>query len=168
MVCISKFNKALKKEKLFSIKIYNTRYIVNNNSTVFHISNNNGGFTVDIYAENAVQAKDYDFNPQVEVPYNIEIVERDQKSVDEGHSPWRLDPLFTTQVFVSLQISPEGIEGEYPIEEENLKLVYNSNDVAIVEVNDQDTNITTVYLKRLVRQDESGIWTVVGYDHSDK
>ncbi|MCP1146340.1 hypothetical protein [Lysinibacillus endophyticus] len=115
-----------------------------------------------------VQAKDYDFNPQVEVPYNIEIEQRDQKSVDKGHSPWRLDPLFTTQVFVSLQISPDGIKGEYPIEEENLKLVYSSDDVSIVEVNDEDTNITTVYLKRLVRQDESGIWTVVGYDYKEK
>lgn len=115
-----------------------------------------------------VQAKDYDFNPQVEVPYNIEIEQRDQKSVDKGHSPWRLDPLFTTQVFVSLQISPDGIKGEYPIEEENLKLVYSSDDVSIVEVNDEDTNITTVYLKRLVRQDESEIWTVVGYDYKEK
>ncbi|SOC18216.1 hypothetical protein SAMN05880501_11066 [Ureibacillus xyleni] len=114
------------------------------------------------------QTKDYELNPQVEVPYNFENEQRDQKSVDEGHSPWRLDPLFTTQVFVSLQILPGGIKGEYPIEEDNLKLVYSTDDIAIVAVNDEDTHITTVYLKRLIRQDNSGIWTVVGYDHKDK
>lgn len=115
-----------------------------------------------------VQAKEYTINPQVEVPYDITKERNDQKSVDQGHSPWRLDPLFTTQVFVSLQITPEGIKGEYPIEMENLKLLHSTIDTAIVEVNDKDTVIKYVYLKRLIKQDPSGIWTVIGYDNLDK
>ncbi len=126
--------------------------------------------SVDIY-NNIIfpaQAKGYDINPQVEVPYDITKEENDQKSVDEGHSPWRLDPLMTTQVFVSLQVSPGGIEGDYPIEIGNLKLLYSTEEVAIVEVNDEDTLINIVYLKRLIRQDSTGIWTVIGYDQIDK
>lgn len=34
-----------------------------------------------------VQAKEYDINPQVEVPYDLKKEENAQKSVDEGHSP---------------------------------------------------------------------------------
>lgn len=126
--------------------------------------------SVDIYNNIIfpVQAKEYDINPQVEVPYDITNEQSDQQSVNEGHSPWRLDALLTTQVFVSLQLSPKGIKGEYPIERENLKLLHSTKDTAIVEVNDPHTKIKYVYLKRLVRQDPSGIWTVVGYDSIDK
>ncbi|MFP3917658.1 hypothetical protein U5N28_07595 [Lysinibacillus telephonicus] len=115
-----------------------------------------------------VQAKEYDIDPQVEVPYDITKEKNAQKSVDEGHSPWRLDPLMTTQVFVSLQVSPGGIEGDYPIEIGNLKLLYSTDEIAVVEVNDEDTPINIVYLKRLIRQDPTGIWTVIGYDQLDK
>lgn len=102
--------------------------------------------------------------PQVEVPYDLQVEEDTQKSVDEGHSPWPLDPIFTTQVFVTLHLFPEGITGDYPVEEENLKLLHQSSKLAIVEVNDEDTDIRRVYLKRLIRQNDSGIWTVIGYD----
>jgi hypothetical protein len=47
--------------------------------------------------------------PEIKVPYDISVVENTQKSVDEGHSPWNLDPIFVAQVFASLQLSPEGI-----------------------------------------------------------
>ncbi|MEK9199918.1 hypothetical protein ACH0B5_06745 [Ureibacillus sp. 179-F W5.1 NHS] len=126
--------------------------------------------SVDIYNNIIfpVQAKEYDINPQVEVPYDLTEEKNTQKSVDEGHSPWRLDPIATTQVFVSLKISPEGIEGDYPIPKESLKLLHSTMDSAIVEVNDTQTLIKYVYLKRLVRQDPTGIWTVVGYDHINK
>lgn len=69
---------------------------------------------------------------------------------------------------MSLQLSPKGIEGEYPIEEGNIKLLHSTKDTAVVEVNDTDTIIKFVYLKRLVNQDASGIWTVIGYDKIDK
>lgn len=126
--------------------------------------------SVDIYNNIIfpVQAKEYDINPQVEVPYDLTEEKNTQKSVDEGHSPWRLDPIATTQVFVSLKISPEGIEGDYPIAKESLKLLHSTMDSAIVEVNDTQTLIKYVYLKRLVRQNPTGIWTVVGYDYINK
>lgn len=111
-----------------------------------------------------VQASEYELKPQVEVKFDLDLEIQSQKSVDEGHSPWRLDPLFTTQVFTSLHIFPEGIVGEFPIEYENLKLIHSNNESSIIQVNDPNTNINKVYLKRLIRQDATGIWTVVGYD----
>jgi outer membrane lipoprotein-sorting protein len=106
--------------------------------------------------------------PQVEVPVNIEVEENDQKSVDAGHSPWKLDPAFLAQVFVSLKISPEDIQGDYPIKYEELKITQNTGIDAIVEVNSVKTPISKVYLKKLIRQDNTGIWTVVGYDPADE
>jgi hypothetical protein len=41
-------------------------------------------------------------------------------------------------------------------------LATNNSVEAVVEVDEGP--IERVYLKRLVRQDETGIWTVVGYD----
>ena len=102
--------------------------------------------------------------PKIDVPYDIEVEKNTQKSVDEGHSPWRLDPIFVAQVFVSLQISPEGIAGEYPIRYEDLRIVKNDGIRAIVEVLDKSSPVSRVFLERLVRQDSTGIWTVVGYD----
>ncbi|MGI6085795.1 MAG: LolA family protein [Acetivibrionales bacterium] len=104
------------------------------------------------------------FRPQVDVTADMEIERNEQKSVDAGHSPWRLDHEFVAQVFASLKISPEGIMGEYPIREDQLKTIYNSGTEAIVEVAGEKTVVKRVYLKRLVRQDPTGIWTVVGYD----
>jgi len=92
------------------------------------------------------------------------VEEQDQKSVDAGHSPWRLDPAFVAQVFVSLKISPEGIQGDYPIDYNEFKIVQNNGKEAVAEVGGGKTPISKVYLKRLVRQDNTGIWTVVGYD----
>lgn len=102
--------------------------------------------------------------PQVKVPVDLKIEEAEQKSVDAGHSPWRLDPAYVAQVFVSLKISPEGIQGDYPIKYEELKVVQNTGKGVIVEVSGDKTPIRRVYLKRLIRQDNTGIWTVVGYD----
>jgi len=102
--------------------------------------------------------------PKVEVPVNLKIEENSQKSVDEGHSPWRLDPVFVAQVFVSLKISPEGIKGDYPIKYEELKVIKENEKEAVIEVTASKTPIKRVYLKRLIRQDDTGIWTVVGYD----
>ncbi|WP_028608550.1 LolA family protein [Paenibacillus harenae] len=104
--------------------------------------------------------------PQVEVPYDMEVENNEQKSVDAGSSPWRIDPVFVAQVFVSLQMSPEGITGEYPIDIEDLEMTENNGTTAIIRVNSEDAPSKTVYLERLVRQDATGIWTVVGYDPS--
>ena len=101
---------------------------------------------------------------QINVPYDMETEQNTQKSVDEGHSPWRLDAAFVAQVFVGLQISPEGIEGDYPIPYEVFKVIESSGADAVVEVNNDKSPVNRIYLKRLVRQEEGGIWTVVGYD----
>lgn len=102
--------------------------------------------------------------PIVEVPVDMEIEKSEQQNADAGHSLYKLDPIFATQVFVSLKISPEGITGEYPIKEEDLTLVKNNDIEAIVEVSGDQTPVARVYLKRVIRQDSTGIWTVVGYD----
>ncbi|MGI6778903.1 MAG: LolA family protein [Acetivibrionales bacterium] len=102
--------------------------------------------------------------PEVDVAVDLAIEESEQKNVDAGHSPWRLDPAFVAQVFVSLKIYPEGIKGEYPIEQEDLKIILNTGKDAVIEVGGDITPIGRVYLKRLIRQDTTGIWTVVGYD----
>lgn len=102
--------------------------------------------------------------PQVAVEVDIEMVEREQKQVDEGHSPWQLSPFAVTQTFVGLQISPDGINGDFPVDTEDMKVAYETNEEIIIEVSGDKTPVSRVYLKRLVRQDENGIWTVVGYD----
>lgn len=102
--------------------------------------------------------------PQVKVNIDLEREKNDQKSVDAGHSPWKLDSVFVSQVFVSLKISPEGIQGDYPIKYQELKVIKNNGKVAVVEVHGDKTPVRRVYLKRLIRQDNTGIWTVIGYD----
>lgn len=101
---------------------------------------------------------------KVAVPYDLEQEKNSQKSVDEGHSPWRLDAAFVAQVFVSLQVSPGGIVGDYPIPYEDFKVTQQNDSDAVVEVNSDKSPTAKVYLKRLARQEEGGIWTVVGYD----
>jgi len=68
------------------------------------------------------------------------------------------------QVFVSLKISPEGIVGDYPVNYDDLVIAANDGVRAKIEVNSDKTDIKTVYLERLIRQDDTGIWTVTGYD----
>jgi hypothetical protein len=102
--------------------------------------------------------------PQVEVTVDLNAEQASQKSVDAGHSPWKLDAAFVSQVFVNLKIYPSGIQGDYPIKYEEFKVAYNNGKEAVVEVSGDKTLIRKVYLKRLVRQDNTGIWTVVGYD----
>lgn len=106
-------------------------------------------------------------NPKVKVDYDLTTEQYDQKSVDAGHSPWKLDPIFVTQVFASLLLSPEGIVGDYPIAYSNIVILENNGTDAIAEIKDKDSIAKYVYLKRLVRQDDSGIWTVVGYDPTE-
>ncbi len=64
----------------------------------------------------------------------------------------------------SLLLSPEGIVGEYPIAYENIAIIENNGVDSIAEITADNSMAKYVYMKRLVRQDDSGIWTVVGYD----
>jgi hypothetical protein len=103
------------------------------------------------------------FKPQIEVPVDMEIEKNEQKSVDEGHSPWKLDPVFVAQVFSSLLLSPKGIVGDYPIPYKDITILYNDTHNAVARVDNSKSKAKKVYLKKLIRCDESGIWTVIGY-----
>ena len=91
-----------------------------------------------------------------------------EKSADAGHTPWKLDPVFVAHVFVNLKMSTEGITGEYPVQYDKLVILQNTGITAIVEIGDSNSTVGKVYLKRLIRKDSTGIWTVVGYDPADK
>ncbi|MGI5910974.1 MAG: LolA family protein [Syntrophomonadaceae bacterium] len=99
---------------------------------------------------------------QVRLPVDMDIVKGSQQQVDSGSSPWQLDPLQVALTFVNLKVTPEGIVGEPNIAASSFKLLTDNGVEAVVEV--ADGPVKKVYLKRLVRQDESGIWSVIGYD----
>lgn len=99
---------------------------------------------------------------RIKAPVNMEIAKADQQQVDRGSSPWQLDPLQVALTFVNLKVSPEGITGEPKIPESSFKVTANNGIEAVVEV--ASGPVKQVYLKRLVRQDETGIWSVIGYD----
>ncbi|GLC82186.1 LolA family protein [Lacrimispora brassicae] len=125
--------------------------------TVFAEDLSHGKVVIPVTAENAGE-------PRIKVEVDQSVGENEQKSVDAGHSPWKLDPVFVSQVFASLLLSPEGIVGDYPIAYENIKITFNNGVDAVAEIKDEKSVAKSVYLKRLVRQDDTGIWTVVGYD----
>lgn len=99
---------------------------------------------------------------EVKVEVDMAVEKANQQQVDAGSSPWQLDPMQVALTFVNLQVTPEGIVGEPTIPMSAFKLTSNNGLEAVVEV--ADGPVERVYLKRLLRQDESGIWTVVGYD----
>ena len=105
--------------------------------------------------------------PQVKVEVDLMAEENEQKSVDAGHSPWKLDPVFVSQVFASLLLSPEGIVGDYPIPYEAITMIENDGSRAIARIDDKQSIARIIYLERLIRKDETGIWSVVGYDKVD-
>jgi outer membrane lipoprotein-sorting protein len=99
---------------------------------------------------------------QIHVQADMEIVKASQQQVDRGSSPWQLDPMQVALTFVNLKASPEGIVGEPKIPASSFKITANNGVYSVVEV--ATGPIKKVYLQRLVRQDETGIWSVVGYD----
>lgn len=99
---------------------------------------------------------------RVEVPVDMEIIKANQQQVDRGSSPWQLDPLQVSLTFVNLKVSPEGITGEPKVPMESFELVANNGAEAVIAVD--GGTVSKVYLQRLIRQDETGIWTVTGYD----
>lgn len=101
-------------------------------------------------------------NPIIKVPVDMEIIKADQQQVDRGSSPWQLDPLQVAFTFVNLKVTPNGIQGEPLIPFSNFKLAANNGDQSVIDV--AQGPIKKVYLERLIRKDETGIWSVVGYD----
>jgi len=115
-------------------------------------------------------APDLDFQPQVANPpegtmipveVDLEVVRNNQLQVDGGSSPWQLDPLQVAYTFAALKISPEGITGETPLDYSDLQLIQNDGKKALVEISTGP--VKTVYLERLLRHDQTGVWTVTGY-----
>jgi len=102
--------------------------------------------------------------PTVKVAPDMEIVKNNQQQVDSGSNPWQLDPAQVAFTFAILQISPERINGDPPINYDSLTISTNTGTDAVIQISEGP--VKTVYLKRLIRQDESGIWTVIGYDPS--
>lgn len=100
--------------------------------------------------------------PKVKVPFDMEALRNAQTQVDGGHSPWQLDPLQVSLTFVNLQVTPGGIVGEPKVPYASFSLETSDGVYAVVKVSEGPTQ--RVYLERLVRQDETGIWSVVGYD----
>ena len=82
---------------------------------------------------------------------DLEIEKAEQIGADFGSSPWKLDPAFVAQVFVSLEVSPDGIIGDFPIAYADLTIAENDGVNALVEVNSEKTPIKKVYLERLIR-----------------
>jgi outer membrane lipoprotein-sorting protein len=99
---------------------------------------------------------------QVKVPVDMEVARADQLQVDRGSSPWQVDPLQVAFTFANLKVSPEGIVGEPKLPMSSFKLEANNGAEAVVTV--AGGPVGRVYLQKLVRQDETGIWSVVGYD----
>lgn len=117
--------------------------------------------------ENAVENDNTGrFTPEITVNVDLDVEKAEQRSADSGSSPWKLDPVYVAQVFVSLQLSPEGIAGDYPVDYDDFSIAENHGNSVKIDVNSEKTNIKTVYLERLIRQDDTGIWTVTGYDIS--
>lgn len=97
---------------------------------------------------------------QYAVEVDMEAAERDQQQVDAGHSPWMLDPRQVAAVFAFTTAGAEEAPGQPPFD--TAIVVVNTGTEAVVEWDEGP--VARVYLKRLVRADESGIWSVVGYD----
>ncbi|EKP95231.1 sigma-E factor regulatory protein RseB domain-containing protein [Thermaerobacter subterraneus] len=101
------------------------------------------------------------FDPQVEVSVDMEVERNSQQQVDGGHFPWMLDPVQVAGAFLLGQFG-EQMGDPAALVDEHIRVVHNDGRRAIVEVGVGP--VARVYLERLVRPDESGIWTVVGYD----
>ncbi|MDQ7093531.1 hypothetical protein REC12_08015 [Desulfosporosinus sp. PR] len=98
---------------------------------------------------------------RVNVNADMEIVKNDQAQVDAGHSPWQLDPVFVASVFVNTGLG-SGKMNQNEVPDSAFVLSEKTEAEAVVKVNAGP--VKQVYLKRLVEQNEKGIWTVIGYD----
>lgn len=102
------------------------------------------------------------FAPEVQVAVDMEVAANDQKQVDGGHSPWQLHPVMVSVSFVNQKISEGTLAGESNLGEDAFTVESNDGVRSVVKV--AEGPVTKVYLQKLVRQDDSGIWSVVGYD----
>ncbi len=47
---------------------------------------------------------------------------------------------------------------------DEIEIVYNDGKAAVAQISGEKTPASKVYLKKLIREDATGIWTVIGYD----
>lgn len=103
-------------------------------------------------------------NPQIVVTVDLETEKNIQQQVDQGHQPWRLNPIEVAMEFLFSKISQREKDSSFPIKMDELKTIQMGKSEAIVEVSGDKTPIRIIYLKQLVKQDDTGIWSVVGYN----
>jgi outer membrane lipoprotein-sorting protein len=96
--------------------------------------------------------------PEVTVPVSPDDeLGRLQAQVDQGHETWRLDPVLTAMEFLSSRPDlrpPSGVQVTRAAE--------STEHLAVVSLDRGP--VQRVYLRRLLRQNPTGIWTIVGYD----
>lgn len=98
----------------------------------------------------------------VKVPVDMESARGSQQQVDGGHSPWQIDPVQVAMVYVDVSIRQGSIEGDPAMDTGGFNLERSTGVEAVVFI--EHGPVGRVYLKRLIRQDDTGIWSVVGYD----
>lgn len=87
--------------------------------------------------------------------------ERDlQEQVDQGHKPMMLDPIQVAYDFISRQ----GDASSSNVKMTSAGMFEEDNRIAAIEIIGDYVSVKRVYLKKLIRQDPTGIWTIVGYD----
>lgn len=106
----------------------------------------------------------HEFQPDIKVEVDLVVEENTQKGVDRGSSPWKLDPAYVASVEASILMSPDGIVGDASVAYEDVEVIYNDGINAIAEINLKDSMTKKIYMEKLIRRDETGIWTMVGYD----
>jgi outer membrane lipoprotein-sorting protein len=122
---------------------------------------------------------------KVKLPEDLADARTDQSLTGQNNfiANAETDPYYVAFVFVNSKLSPPGTfsalkpsdyhwngagvppkgwSGTPKIPDASFNLVANSGVEAVVAV--ADGQISKVFLKRLVRQDETGVWSVVGYD----
>lgn len=97
---------------------------------------------------------------RVLVAVDLDVAARDQHQVDAGHSPWQLDPRQVAALFVFSEFGVESGKRQPPFDAARIT----EATVTEATVEFDQGPIARVYLQRLVRQDQTGIWSVVGYD----
>ena len=86
----------------------------------------------------------------IKLKVNVEEEKELQQAVDNGHQPWRLDPISVAPVAL--------MEIDKNIVDENCTLVSETDSEAVVNCKGARTYL--VYLKRIVRK-KNGIWTAI-------
>lgn len=99
------------------------------------------------------------FSPRVTLAINREQVLSEQAQTDAGHQPYLTDAASVAAQWVS---GVEHLTNEQVYLPGQCPVIWQTIDEAVVK--SPAPTIARIYLRRLIRPDSSGIWTVVGYD----